>query len=147
VKTKIPIEIIELEAESYHVLCRIIITNNPALFIIDTGASKSVLDKRFKQHLTGLPSKTKRQQAVSVNKKIKEFGTGILPLMHVSGIRIEHTEFTLIDLRYLNRYYQHFSNYNIDGILGCDFLKAHRAVLDFSNETLQVSDTSITSNG
>jgi len=52
----IPFRVVELEPNSYHILVNANINNTPVVLIVDSGASRTVIDKIYGAHIsrTGL---------------------------------------------------------------------------------------------
>lgn len=139
--TKIPIEIIEIENEGFHLLIEGKINKNKCFLIIDTGASKSVFNRRlsdtgtkenanmhkFDLHTTTLFS----DEIPSISGTLKE--------LKIGNLHIKNFEATFIDIDYINKLYQDTVGKKIDGLIGNDLLVRHNAIIDYSGRSLTLS--------
>ena len=135
----IPVHVIELDPGSYHLYVTLHIGNQLFNFIIDTGASQSVLDYRHKLLL----KKDKEQRALhttesgfSINSEIIEYGKGTIPKVYSEKNKIKNLKVTLIDLNYINELYRKYTDVLIDGLLGCDFLLNYGAIIDINEKKI-----------
>jgi predicted aspartyl protease len=138
VKYKIPIEIIELDDKSFHLLIEVKINANPVNLIIDTGASRTVFDKSLpgidlkknqsknseEIHSAGITAGNIESQAVIV----KSFKLGKLKLRNFPVV--------LIDLESINKLYMQVTGKRIHGLLGSDFLLEMNAVIHYGKSSL-----------
>jgi hypothetical protein len=137
---EIPIEIIELEDNSFHLLieCKINTIQKGEL-VIDTGASKTVLDKNFVDDY-------KIAERLESEIKSKGLGEGSIDTemakidhFQVGDLCINGFSFALIDLSGINEMYRQYCNREICGLLGSDFLLKHNGIIDYRRRVLQLS--------
>lgn len=137
---EIPIEIVELEDNSFHLLieCKIN-SNQTGELVIDTGASKTVLDKNFVGDY---------QKAEQVESEVKSKGLGEgsidtemakVASFQIGELCIFGFSCALIDLSGINEMYRQYCNREICGLLGSDFLLQHNGIIDYSRRVLQLS--------
>ncbi len=136
--TKIPIQVIKIENEGSHLIIQGNINKNKCYLIIDTGASKSVFNRKLSDsmkeeninlnihdlHTTTLYS----DDIPSISGIIKEFQIGTLCKYNY--------EVTFIDIDYINKLYQDTVGKKIDGLIGNDLLVAHKAIIDYADKSL-----------
>lgn len=111
------------------------INNKWGKFIIDTGASVSLLD-------VNQANKYKFDYFIDTDSRIQGFG-GNSRLMRTSSVHFglqrhlqpSQMSFRASDLSNLNQVLSH-SNQRIVGILGTDFLEMHGAVIDYPKRKL-----------
>lgn len=108
-----------------------------AKFIVDTGASISLLDynqsKKYKfdyfintqSRLTGFGGRSRLMNTSEISFKLK-------------GISDQGSNFLASDLSGINRALSK-SNQRVLGILGSDFLKAHGAIIDYQLRRIMLS--------
>jgi hypothetical protein len=137
---KIPFEIFELDAHSSHSIVKAIYKNQNFNLIMDTGASRSVLDKNLADidllNLNVEPVKSSH----SVNSEIIEFGSIIIPELFVGKKCIKNILFTLIDFDYINKIYSDLGKINVNGFLGNDFFLKHKAIIDYNKKTIVLQE-------
>ncbi len=137
-KQSIPIRILKLE-DGFHLLINIRVNGKSARMLIDTGASKSVFDKErirkyvstdiFEQHdklSTGLGTSTMKSHLAVVDK------------ISLGKIEIKNYKTVVIDLSHVNVAYAQLKQKPIDGVLGSDILKKHKAVIDYGKRVLSL---------
>ena len=130
----IPLDLIELEEANYHLAVKSVFTDgSEGLWVIDTGASKSVFDRS----LTNLYDETPAQEETSVrsagigNDQL-DTTIGMLHAFHLSNLPVKPMLVALIDLSNINSLYYHATEREICGLLGSDFLLGNKAVIDYS---------------
>lgn len=134
-----PIEIIEIEPESYHILIHAIYNGIKVNLLLDTGASKSVFDKDSPL-CKGLAVIEKSEiHSYSINQTIAEYGQVCFPLLIMGGKTLTNIDFTLIDFSFIHQIYYENVGMQIEGILGGDFFLRYKAIIDFSQMMLKLS--------
>ena len=132
---KIPIEIVELEDNSFHIIVSLQIGSIEGDFIIDTGASVTVIDKLTPFSYEPLDDVSEINSG-GVCGEINE-----VQLVNITALQIENIHAAIIDLQYVNSLYDKHLQRRVAGLLGSDFLVRHEAVIDYGNKelTLKVS--------
>ena len=136
-KVLIPINILIIEEDGFHLQVNILINNKPARFLIDTGASKTVFDINtignfivdIKPEIqdalsTGLGTNT----MLSHKAKINRFKIGQLEIFDFDAI--------LLDLSHVNKSYTQLGLPDIQGVLGGDLLLKYKAVINYHEKNL-----------
>ena len=135
---EIKIEIVELEEKTYHPLLE---ADFPGLegfwWVIDTGASKSVFDQTFTDYYT--LDNGDQVMATGLGKEMVETNSGIIHSLKLNGIDFGELHVALINFLHINTEYAKFSDKQIIGLLGSDFLYSHHAVLDFNNQIVKLA--------
>ncbi|WP_372751767.1 retropepsin-like aspartic protease [Labilibaculum sp.] len=138
-KIEIPIEIIELENESYHLLvsCKV----NQSHFgdlVIDTGASKTVLDRNFVPAYELLGEQTSEMQSRGLGEGSLNTEMVKIDSFQLGGLQLRDFHCALIDLSGINEMYKEHCQREICGLLGSDFLVKHQAIINYKSEILQL---------
>ncbi len=137
-KYEVPIEIIELEPNNYHIILRAKIEQNNIVLLIDTGASKTV----FNSSLEGIIEIPKEDYDA---EDIKTAGIGegridaalaTIECLSINEIKIEKLDVATISLDHINLLYEQFTSVKIDGLIGSDFLYNYEAILNYKKKTL-----------
>ncbi|MCX6310300.1 MAG: retropepsin-like aspartic protease [Bacteroidetes bacterium] len=134
---KIPIHLLNIEGDGFHLQVKIKINGKVANAIIDTGASKTVFDKDRISHFlkkeklteqdrlsTGLGTASMQSHVV----KIKKFSIGKLDVLDYDGV--------VLDLSHVNQTYQVIGLKPIEAVVGSDMLEQFNAVIDYGKKTL-----------
>lgn len=136
-KIKIPLQIIELEEDNFHVIVTGTFEDGtPGLWAIDTGASRTVFDK----NLTGKYAITEEEadeiHTAGVGEKPLTTQLGSLRDIKLGKFQIDNLKVALLDLSHINKLYKKATDLEICGLIGGDFLMKHRAVIDYKRKVL-----------
>lgn len=136
---EIPLQIIELERENYHILIEGNFEDGtPSCWIIDTGASKTVLDKNLSSHYELMDSDDMEDyQSAGINQGMMETSVGKLTYLRFGDVKITGQKVALIDLNHVNDIYGKYTSYRIAGLLGGDILMQHQCKIDYANKIIQ----------
>jgi hypothetical protein len=129
---KIPIEIIELESNSYHLLVTCEVNGSKkGVLVIDTGASKTVLDKNFvdEYQLTEENDIETKSRGLGEGSIVTEIAT--IKRFVMGDLEVNDFTCALIDLSGINEMYEQYCQRRICGLLGSDFLLKYGAVIDY----------------
>lgn len=106
-------------------------------FILDTGASTSCVGLKESAHFS----------LISEDSAIKAAGAGAVNMetmfskkntFIIEKWKIENMDFVLFDLSHVNEALQQAEENRVHGIIGADFLKHHRAVIDYGRNCFYV---------
>ncbi len=139
--TNIPIEILAIEEDGFHLMLHAKINGKKANLIIDTGASRTVFDElMIKKYLpdsyndfenneklsTGLGTNTMKSQACT----LKSLKLGDLTIKNYLAV--------ILDLTNINESYGHLGLPEIHGVIGGDLLKKYKAVIYYKSQNLKL---------
>ncbi len=119
-----------------HIFLPVTVACKEALWVLDSGASMSVIDREYAEGL-----------GLEVSGELKGQGAGntvdvaftTLPPFGIEGIRFEEQQIAVIELVGL---FRRISGIEVAGILGYDFLSRFVTRVDYSNELLTFYDPS-----
>ncbi len=140
-QTKIPLRIIKIEDEGCHLLIHATINGKEATLLIDTGASRTVFDKnRIGKFIP------EEEQQFETNEQLSTgLGTNTLPseitvLSELQlGEKIIHEfQTAVLDLSHVNQTYTLLGFPAIDGVIGGELLKKHKAVINYGSKFLKL---------
>ncbi len=136
---EIPLLLIELEQENYHLLIEGQFEDGSAAYwIIDTGASKSVLDINLKDHYEIIESDNEDDyQSAGINQGLMETSVGKMTGLRFGNLEITNHKLALIDLNHVNEIYTQYTTFRISGLLGSDILMQYRSIIDYSRKIVQ----------
>jgi hypothetical protein len=136
-KFEIPLDLIGLEEDNYHLLVKSEIRNyGEAYWILDTGASKSVFDVALESCYTPVSKAGIQINSTGIGSDPIETTIGILHPVLFSSFEINDFLVALIDLGPVNSIYGQFVDKQIAGLLGSDFLQQHHAIINYRKKTL-----------
>lgn len=136
-RTKIPIDIIELESSNYHLILPTQFEGvRIGYWIIDTGASKSVFDKNHADFILSENGETEDLHAANMSEEPLKTSLGILKPLLFGKLKVDNMKVALMDMNHINELYQKVTDYKICGLLGSDFLLKYNAVIDYKRKRL-----------
>lgn len=107
------------------------------LFLIDTGASKSVIDQSFIE--TNFPNRKIKEtthQTTGLGANIPNSSFIRMQRVQLGDIKIGSVQFALLDLDVVNSAYSMAGLEKVEAIIGGDVLKKYKCVIDYNNEIL-----------
>ncbi len=135
--TKIPIEIVELEGDGYHLFIECTFNSKEkGNLIIDTGASKTVFDKNFLLDFSTDIDFDVDIKSAGIDANPIENSTGIIKKISLGELDLNNFMSVFIDLSQINEIYKEIIDKKIWGLLGSDLLKKFDGVIDYKNKTL-----------
>ena len=113
------------------------INGTPGDFILDTGASTSCVGFVNSDHffLISEESEVKAAGAGAINMKTKVSKKNMLS---IGDSKTTNMDFVLFDLSHVNEALIQTNEKTIHGIIGADFLKQRRAVIDYGRNCLYI---------
>ena len=135
---RLPLDMIKIEDDGVHLSTVILINNKEARMLIDTGASRTVMDSRrimkyvdekqvfleMEQLSSGLGTSTMKSQAT------------VLSRVDLGGITMEEYQAVIIDMTHVNSSYELLGLPPIDGVIGGDLLLRFRASVHYGKAEL-----------
>ncbi len=137
---KIPLQVIELEKGSYHLIATGRFSDGITCYwALDTGASTTVFDKNLEQYYVAEES----------SDNIQSVGLGNAPMLSRYAVmqpftlgkyKLENLKVALFDLTHINEFYRTIiTRINICGLIGSDVLLKHKAVINYKYKTLALT--------
>jgi len=113
-----------------HLLCKAHINDKPAVLLIDTGASSSCIHEKLQQEF-GLLSKGDRFDAAGASQGKMEAVMAQKCNLKIGRYALRKHSFVLLDMTHINTTLVSQGAKPIDGILGADFFRKHKALIDY----------------
>ena len=138
--TTIPIKLLSIDNDGFHLLAVLKINNKKALVIIDTGASRSVFDKeRIKRFVKTRSKKIKDKLSTGLGTNTMESHHVKIDSITIGKLKLKDYATVLLDLSHVNNSYRQLGLAEIDGVLGSDILHRYKAVIDYKKAALKLS--------
>lgn len=135
-RIKIPVQLIELEENNFHIAVTSVFDDRTSgTWIIDTGASKTVFDKNLADYYTVSGEEEEFHSAGLTDQSVKS-EIAVLQPMQLGKFKIAAQKVAIIDLSHINELYEKVTQIKISGLLGSDFLLQHSALIDYKRKTL-----------
>jgi hypothetical protein len=138
-KVQLPLRLLTIEGDGFHLSVKIKINGKAANAILDTGASKTVFDK------TRIVRFLKKEQITEHDRLSTGLGTAsmqshVVPLRKLTLGKLDITGYSgvVLDLSHVNQTYEMIGLKPIDAVLGSDILNEYKAVIDFAKKTLSL---------
>ena len=139
--TEIPMKIIELEKDNFHLLVIGKIGRSKKMYwIVDTGASRSVFDINEEQYYEKKEiSEEEEYQSAGINPGKIQTGMGTIHNLKFGKLKIKEIDLALIDLQHVNNIYEKFDKEDIAvvGLIGSDILNKYGACIDFPESKIR----------
>lgn len=138
----IPLEIIAIEDDGFHLMTEVSLNGHAARVLLDTGASRTAFDKSRIGHFfleeepefmdnekpsTGLGSGDMQSMAVYIGE------------MAIGELKIRNYPAVVLDMGHVNNSYQSLGFKPIDGVLGSDILMKYGAVIDYGKARMRIN--------
>jgi len=139
--TKLPLEIVSIEDEGFHIITASKVNGDGARLLIDTGASRTVFDIERITLFPGIDPKVfKKLEKLSsgLGTNTMESFTIILGEFRLGDLLLTDFETVLIDMSHVNKSYEMLGMPAIDGVIGGDILAEYNAVLDYGRKQMQL---------
>ncbi|MAU58321.1 MAG: acid protease [Flavobacteriaceae bacterium] len=121
--------------KTQHLICFGSINDIKATFLVDTGASNSCLSIESKD-LYNLKTQGEKFEASGASDKKMEAILSKECKFKLGRFLMKKQKFVLLDLNHINSLLKSQNIKKIDGIIGAEFLKANKAVIDYDNLNL-----------
>jgi predicted aspartyl protease len=139
-RIKVPLQIVELEPDNYHIIISTTLYDGIiGNWIIDTGASKTVFDKNLVDYYSVLEGETDEIHTAGVEEQPQKISLAILKPMQVGKLNTENLKVALLDLSHINKLYSKITDQNICGLIGSDFLMKYKVVIDYKKNRLTIN--------
>ncbi|NVO09198.1 MAG: aspartyl protease family protein [Bacteroidales bacterium] len=135
---KIPFQIIELESQSYHIVVDGKIASLELTFIIDTGASRTIIDKCYADKLEKIPFGAESPMATGLSAEQIPVELYNISLLMLNDVSFKDAQALTADLNPINEVYSDIAGKRIGGLIGCDFLLKNIKTIDFKGKCLKV---------
>lgn len=133
----IPLILISLEDEGFHLLVEITVFGEKVYAVLDTGASRSVFDQGLMQkHVNELIANSETQAATIFSTSVTLQGT--IPLLQIGTLKIKDYPAVALDLQSVTETYQQLGHPPISAIIGGDILAKYSAKIDYSKKTVRL---------
>ena len=133
-KKETPVKIIleALDASGYHLFINVTVNGKRCRFLIDTGASHSVIDKAyFEKYFDKKSLKTVKQATTGLHSSTTESHFGKIKEMKIGSLLVKNFTAAAIDLAHVNRTYKTLKKPAIHGILGSDLMLKYKMKINY----------------
>ena len=137
---EVPIQLLDIEGDGFHIMVKGSIHGKEANFLIDTGASRSVFDPiTISAFINNLQFEKKEGMTAGVGSSDLESATFMIEVFSIGELEIHDYEAVALDLENIHEMYGKLGLPRIDGIIGGDLLKRYKAVINYKGKKLRLT--------
>ncbi len=137
---EVPLQLLDIEGEGFHIMVEGQIHGKEAHFLVDTGASRSVFDpKTLSSFIDNLTFEKKEGITAGVGSSDLESSTFRIDIFTIGDMEIHDYEGVALDLDNIHEMYGKLGLPHIDGIIGGDLLKRHKAIVNYKNKKVRLT--------
>ena len=137
----IPLQIIDLHEDGFHLLVEAVVFGYQFKLVLDTGASKTVFDQSMLLDIDpdiNIEKSSRLSTGLGTNS-MTSFTT-LIADMHLGNLRIPPFQVAVLDLTTINYAYEQLNHPKVLGVLGGDLLMNYKAVINYSEQTLVMTE-------
>ena len=137
---EIPINIISIEGDGFHLIAEGLINGKSARFVVDTGASRTVFDKERILAYIDNPEFNEKE-GLSAGIGGTDISSFIFKLEELSfgELSVKDYQAVAMDLSNVNNSYAMLNIPPVDGVLGGDLLYKHKAVISYKLKKIRLT--------
>ncbi len=137
---EMPIQLLDIEGDGFHIMVGGLIHGKEARFLIDTGASRSVFDRKTIASFIDNPVFQKKDGLTAgVGGSDLESATFVIDSLSVGGLEMTAYEAVALDLENVHEMYGKLNLPHIDGIIGGDLLQKYKALINYRSKKLRLT--------
>lgn len=135
---EVPLQLLDIEGEGFHIMVKGLIHGKEASFLVDTGASRSVFDPKTISSFIEAPTFEKKVGLTAgVGGSDLESSTFLMDSLAIGELEIHDYEAVALDLENIHEMYGKLGLPHIDGIIGGDLLKRHKAIINYKAKKIR----------
>jgi len=137
----IPLELISVEDDGFHLMVEVKVNGVPARMLVDTGASRSVFDKgSIEKFFTESPELEENdQKSTGLGTRDMQSQALYLDELQIGELVIRKYPAVVLDMSHVNLSYDELGMQAIDGVLGSDILMKYGASIDYGKQILRIN--------
>lgn len=131
------LEILNLHDDGFHLLVEVIIFNQAFKAVVDTGASRTVLDKTTVEDFVDKDTLLISDRlSTGLGTNSMESHTLTIPQLIIGDLQISDFETAILDLSMINTAYQTLEVGPIIGVIGGDILMKYKATISYASQKI-----------
>lgn len=133
----VPLRIIDLHEDGYHLLLDIRLFNTSFTVVLDTGASKTAFDKDILQSHEQAMIEASDKLSTGLGTNDMQSFTANIPELCIGDLTVKNIEVAVLDLSAINLAYAQMNHPQVLGVIGGDILTQYKAVIDYGKKQLK----------
>ncbi len=135
--TRLKLEVASINGDGYHLFATVRIKRFKLRVLIDTGASRSVIDRNFLQvHFKKLELATAEDKAIGLGSNTITSKVATLPEFKLGRLHLKDYMVAVLDLSHVNETYQRVNLPPIAGVVGSDIFYVYNGVINYNKKLL-----------
>lgn len=135
----IPLEFIRIKDGGIHIMVRATVNGMSANFLLDTGASQTVFNRKSVEDFQqGATFEAKEGVTSGINKTDMQAEAFTLSNITIGELSLSNYEGIALDLSHINNLYTSFDLPRIDALLGGDFFKKYKAIINYRSKKMRL---------
>jgi len=136
--TEIPLTILRIESDGFHILTHGFINNKAAAFLIDTGASRTVFDLRgIRDYIPDQEFEENERLSTGLGTNTMESQVAMIESLQFGSLLIPNYTAIIIDLQHVHQSYEMLGLPVINGVLGGDILLEYKCIINYKKKRLK----------
>jgi predicted aspartyl protease len=133
-RTLLKLKLVELDKKGFHYFLKARVNGQPARFLLDTGASHTVMDlSRIQGFIDHSNFEENPTLSTGLGTNTMQSQIAILDSFKLGKVLLDNFEMILMDLSHVNESYRLADKKPLDGVLGSNVLKQLNAIIRFSS--------------
>jgi len=138
-KITVPLALINLHDDGFHLLVEVVIFGKKFNAVLDTGASKTVLDKStIEKYISNEGLQQSEKLSTGLGTNTMESYTFVLPRIKIGKLKLKNFETAVLDLSTISAAYETLNLPPVIGVLGGDILYSYGAVINYQKLVLKL---------
>lgn len=138
-KIRVPLELIDLKDDGFHLLVEVIVFEHIFNVVLDTGASRTVFDKStIEQYAAPGSLLLSELLSAGLGTVAMESYTLTIPCLRLAELELVNFQAAILDLSTICYTYNNLNLPPVIGVLGGDILGKYKAVIDYGNLSLKL---------
>lgn len=133
----VPLKLINLQDNGFHLLVEIVVYGEKVFAVLDTGASRSVFDKSFLKRFSIELLENEESQANTIFSSASTL-MGTIPELQIGKLILKSYEAIALDLQSVNDTYVQMGHPSIAAIIGGDILMEYIAKIDYKAKVIRL---------
>lgn len=147
--TVLPIDVVAIEEDGFHLMLTAMVNGIPARLLIDTGASRSVFDaSRLQRFFDEAPDLAENEQkSTGLGTRNMESQALYLEELRIGELSIRKYPAVVLDMSHVNASYEDLGLAPIDGVLGSDIMMKYGAKVDYRTRSMKINKRRVSLRG
>ena len=134
---KADLEILNLHDDGFHLLVEVFVFDKPFKAVVDTGASRTVLDKStVEQYIEKETLQASDKLSTGLGTNSMESHILTIPRLLIGDLTISDFETAVLDLSMINTAYESIEVGPIIGVIGGDILMKYKATISYLSKQI-----------